>query len=434
MEKVECIVVGGGLAGLSAAYGLAAAGREVMVLERGDYPGAKNVTGGRLYVEPMRKLYPELWDDLPFERPVARELVSMIGDQAQTTLEIASRSFLEKRPQSYTVLRARLDQWLAERAMDKGAMVLPNMKVDALLRDHASGALGRVTGIRAGEDEIAADVVVVAEGVLGLLSSGAGLRRKPEASHHALGYKEVIELPSQVIEDRWHLNAGEGAAQLFMGALTRNMMGGGFIYTNKESVSLGLVIGMDQLRSQNGQLQSWQLLDEFKQLPSVRPLVAGGTVVEYSAHTIAEGGLAQVPKLFGDGYLLVGDTAGLSLNALLTVRGMDFAIASGYHAAQTVVDAIKRKDTSAAGLAGYESRMRRSFVLRDLETTKAIPQFMENPRLFSHYPDAVCRLLTDLYTVGPDPARTISGRVFRAIRRDFLSTATLKDLWSMRKV
>ncbi len=433
MEKVECIVVGGGLAGLSAAYGLAEAGREVMVLERGDYPGAKNVTGGRLYLGPLRAIYPELWDDLPFERAVARELVTMIGEGVQTTLEVASHSFLEDKPQSYTVLRARLDQWFAERAMAKGAMVLPNMKVDALLRDTASEGRGRVLGIRAGEDEIAADVVIVAEGVLGLLACEAGLRSLPTANHHALGYKEVIELPAQVIEDRWHLNPGEGAAQLFIGALTRDMMGGGFIYTNKESISLGLVIGMEQLRSRD-KLQSWQLLDEFKQLPGVRPLLAGGTVVEYSAHSIAEGGFAQVPKLFGDGYLLAGDAAGLSLNALLTVRGMDFAIASGYHAAQSVITAIKAKDTSANGLAGYESRLRQSFVLRDLETAKAIPQLMDNPRLFSHYPDAMGRLLADLYTVGPGPTSKISSQVFRAVRRDLLRVATVKDLWSMRKV
>ena len=206
-------------------------------------------------------------------------------------------------------------------------MVLPNMKVDTLLYDRSgiSDSPGRVLGIKAGDDEIAAEVVVVAEGVLGLLSSRAGLRDKPEASHHALGYKEVIELPSRVIEDRWHLNSGEGAAHLFVGDLTRGMMGGGFVYTNKESISLGLVIGMDQLSAGKSGLESWQLLDEFKQLPGIQPLVAGGRVTEYSAHTIAEGGIAQVPRLFGDGYVLVGDAAGLSLNALFTVRGMDFA-------------------------------------------------------------------------------------------------------------
>jgi electron transfer flavoprotein-quinone oxidoreductase len=212
------------------------------------------------------------------------------------------------------------------------------------------------------------------------------------------------------------------------------MMGGGFIYTNKESISLGLVIGMEQLRSRRDDLESWQLLDEFKQLPSVRPLLAGGTVLEYSAHAIAEGGIDQVPQLLGDGYLLVGDVAGLSLNALLTVRGMDFAIASGYHAARTVVRALEDKDTSAAGLADYESRLRNSFVLRDLETSRAIPMLMENPRLFSHYPDAVCRLLAELYTVGPQPTGKLSGRILRAARRDFISVATLKDLWSFRKI
>ena len=114
MEKVDCIVVGGGLAGLSAAYGLAGAGLDVMVLERGDYAGAKNVTGGRLYVSLLRDIYPELWDEAPFERAVARELITMIGDGAQTTIEIAADRFTGEQPQSHTVVRARLDQWLAD--------------------------------------------------------------------------------------------------------------------------------------------------------------------------------------------------------------------------------------------------------------------------------------------------------------------------------
>ena len=164
---------------------------EVMVLERGDYSGAKNVTGGRLYVKPIRGMYPELWDEAPFERPVARELVTMMADGAHTTVEIASDRFLEGRPQSYTVVRAKLDQWLAEKVMEKGAMVVPNMKVDELLRKD-----GRVIGIKAGGDEIGANVVVVAEGVLRLLSSAAGLAAEPQARHHALGYKEIIELPA----------------------------------------------------------------------------------------------------------------------------------------------------------------------------------------------------------------------------------------------
>jgi len=429
METVECIVVGGGLAGLSAAYGLAAAGVEVMVLERGDYSGAKNVTGGRLYVKPIRRCYPELWDEAPFERPVARELVTLMGDGAHTTIEIASDRFTGERPQSYTVLRAKLDLWLAEKVTEKGAMVVPNMKVDELLRKD-----GRIVGIRAGGDEIGAGVVIVAEGVLRLLSSEAGLAAEPQAKHNALGYKEVIELPSGVIEDRWHLNPGEGAAQLFMGACTKGMMGGAFLYTNKESISLGMVVGMDDLRRRRDGTESWQLLDEFKELPQIAPLVAGGTVAEYSAHAIPEGGISQVPKLVGDGYLVAGDTAGLSLNALVTVRGMDFAIASGYFAAEAVKKAKAAGDFSAAGLASYEASLRNSFVLKDLETARAMPGFMENPRLFTHYPKAVSRLLESIYTVDDRPQAGLLKKAWQGARRDFMNVATVKDAWSARKI
>ncbi len=348
-------MVGGGLAGLSAAYGLAAAGAEVMVLERGDYSGAKNVTGGRLYLEPVRGLYRELWDEAPLERPVARELVTMMGSGAQTTVEIAADGFTAGKPRSYTVLRAKLDQWLAEKVAEKGAMVVPNMKVDELLRKD-----GRVIGIRAGEDEIGAQVVVVAEGVLRLLASEAGLAEGPRPAQHALGFKEVIELPAGVIEDRWRLNPGEGAAQLFMGACTKGMMGGGFLYTNKESISLGLVVGMKAMMQRREKIEADTLLESFKELPLVKPLVAGGTVAEYSAHAVPEGGISQVPKLAGDGYVVVGDAAGLSLNALITVRGMDFAIASGYHAAAALLAARRAGDFTAAGLSGSRRRCARA--------------------------------------------------------------------------
>jgi len=434
VEQVDVIVVGGGPAGLSAAYGLAAAGLEVMVLERGDYPGAKNVTGGRLYTGLIRDLYPELWEEAPFERAVTRELISMLADGRMATFEIAAQEFGGERPQSHTVVRARLDQYLAEKAGEAGAMVIPKMKVDELLTEPASTGRGRVIGIRAGEDEIGARVVVVAEGVLGLLATEAGLRERPAPPDTALGYKEVIELPAGVIEDRWHLAPGEGAAQLFLGSLTKGIMGGGFLYTNAESISLGLVLGMEQLRSRNDELESWQLLDEFKANPAVAPLLKGGETVEYSAHAVAEGGIAKMPPLLGDGYLLVGDAAGLSLNALITVRGMDFAIASGYHAAQAVTAALADDDTSAAGLVSYERRLRESFVLKDMQTAAAVPSLLENPRLFTHYPDAVTELMRDLFTIGPGPADKLFSTGFRGVRKRFMDLATVKDLLSFRRI
>jgi electron transfer flavoprotein-quinone oxidoreductase len=306
MEKVECIVVGGGLAGLAAAYGLARDGVEVMVLERGNYSGAKNVTGGRLYARALRHIFPELWDDAPFERPVAHELITLLGDGAATTVELASQRLAGPPPQSYTVQRARFDQWFADKATAAGAMVVTDMKADELLLDG-----DRVIGVRAGGDEVGADVTIVAEGVLGLLASGAGLREQPRPADHAVGFKEIIELPAGVIEDRWRLNEGEGAAQLFMGEVSRGMTGGGFLYTNRDSIALGVVVAMDQLRTRIDGLESWQLFDAYKETAQIKPLVRGGTLAEYSAHAVFEGGADRLPRPWGAGYLLAGETAGL---------------------------------------------------------------------------------------------------------------------------
>ena len=429
MEKVECIVVGGGLAGLSAAYGLARDGVEVMVLERGNYAGAKNVTGGRLYVRPLRRIYPELWPDAPFERPVTRELITMLGDGAATTVELASERLAGPTPQSYTVQRARLDQYLADKATEAGAMIVTDMQADELLRDG-----DKVIGVRAGDDEVGAEVTIVAEGVLGLTAGGAGLREQPRAADHAVGFKEVIELPAGVIEDRWRLNEGEGAAQLFMGTVTRGMTGGGFLYTNRTSVALGCVVSMEQMRVRDDGLEAWQLLDEFKENAQIKPLVRGGELAEYSAHAVFEGGLDKLPRPYGDGYLLAGETAGFALNALVTVRGMDLAIASGWAAARAALAARAAADSSAATLAVYERFLRETFVMRAMEAGRGVPQAIENRRLFSAYPGAVGRFLEGFFTVDGDDAATLLRTGLRGARREFLKVETLKDLWSLRKV
>ena len=415
MEKVECIVVGGGLAGLAAAYGLARDGVEVMVLERGNYAGAKNVTGGRLYVRPLQRIYPELWEEAPFERPVTRELITMLGDGAATTVELASERLAGPAPQSYTVQRARLDQFLADKATEAGAMIVTDMQADELLRDG-----DRVIGVRAGDDEVGAEVTIVAEGVLGLTSGAAGLREKPQAADHAVGFKEVIELPAGVIEDRWRLNEGEGAAQLFMGEVTRGMTGGGFLYTNRTSIALGCVVAMEQLRTRGDGLEAWQLLDEFKENAQIKPLVRGGELAEYSAHAVFEGGLDKLPRPYGAGYLLAGEAAGFALNALVTVRGMDLAIAAA--------------DSSAATLAVYERFLRETFVTAAMEAGRGVPQAIENRRLFSEYPGAVGRFLEGFFTVDGDSAATLLRTGLRGARREFLKVETLKDLWSLRKV
>lgn len=429
MEKVDVVVVGAGLAGLATAYILAGGGFEVLVVERGDYPGSKNVTGGRLYLNPVRPLFPDgLWDEAPLERPVTRERLTVMSAEASTTVDLTSRRLRQQPYHSYTVLRSRFDRWLGDRVAERGAFVIPKYKVDDLLFDD-----GRVVGIRAGGDEIGADVVVAADGALSFIVEKAGLRRRHDPAHFALGVKEIIELPPRVIEDRFNVAPGEGAAQLFFGAVTEGMTGGGFVYTNRESLSLGLVVGVKALMEHDPPLPVDELMERFKARPEIQVLIDGGELAEYSAHTIPESGLQAMPRLFADGIVVVGDAAGLALNMGLTVRGMDFALASGAMAARAIVRASEAGDYSAATLSEYQTLLQNSFVMKDLQTFGHVSHFLENPRLFSLYPEVVCRLLEKLMWIGGDPKDKLSATVLGEIR-SLASVATLRDLLALRKV
>lgn len=426
MDKVEVVVVGGGLAGLATALVLAEAGVEVLVVERGDSPGSKNVTGGRLYLGPVRPFLPaDLWDEAPFERQVVRERLTVVAPESSATLDLTGDRFKRER-HSYTVLRAPLDRWLAEQATARGALVVPGYKVDGLLIEE-----DRVKGIRSGEADVQADVVVSAEGALGFLAREAGLSASREPGDYALGLKEVVELPAERIEERFGLEKGEGAAQLFFGSLTEGMTGGGFLYTNKDSLSLGLVVGIRDLMHQGDRgdpIDPHDMLEAFKNRPEVRPLIQGGHSVEYSAHAIVEGGLRVGRKLHRDGMLVVGDAAGFSQNLGITVRGMDFALASGAMAAQTILQARKVGDFSAKTLADYDRTLRKSFVIRDLETFQRVPGFLENPRLFEVYPRLATGLLEELFWIGEEPKEKFSKTVVRTMRAGLDVVGAIKDL------
>ena len=321
-EKVDVVVIGAGLAGLAAAYHLAEAGIETLVVERGDFPGSKNVTGGRLYLNPVRPYFPaDFWNDAPFERIVVKEKLSIMAEHASTTVEFYDDKFRNP-PHSVTILRAKFDQWLADKVSEKGAFTIPKSKVEDLIYDGA-----KVVGVKTNDSELLCDCVVVADGVLSFIAEKAKLREKRNPHHYALGVKEIIELPEKTIQDRFGVSAGEGAAQLFFGTITSGMVGGGFLYTNRESLSLGMVVGIEALSNHEPRIEAPELMEILKARPEVAPLIDGGNSVEYSAHVIPEGGINALPKLIGDGILLAGDAAGLGLNMGITVRGMDFALA-----------------------------------------------------------------------------------------------------------
>lgn len=421
MADFDAIVVGSGCAGPAAAYELARAGRSVLVVERGTVAGAKNVSGGRLYMHALRALLQDAAASAPLERRIVRERVSMLSGDSATTLDVTDDAMRDERHESYSVLRARFDPWLAEQAEGAGAEYITGIAVEALLKDG-----DRVTGVRAGEDEITADVVVLCDGVNSLLVPQAVGAPRPRPDQVAVGVKQVVELPEQVISDRAMCADGEGMAWLFVGDATHGRVGGGFLYTNRDTVSVGVVATVSDLMESESPV--YQMLEDLKAHPTVAPMLAGGTVVEHSGHLVAEGGYDAMPPLVGDGVMLAGESALMCVNAGYTVRGMDLALAAGQQAGRSAAAALDAGDTSTAGLAGYRDALEDSFVLRDLRTLRRFPRFMEStPRVFRDYPDLARDVMRQLFLVDGTPMRPLAKAIPPIIRRTgYLNVA--KDL------
>jgi len=429
LDKIDAIVVGGGLAGLSAAYRLAGAGKQVILLERGDSPGSKNVTGGRIYVDPIRSYLPEIIASAPFERHVVREMITVLDEGSGLQFEYGNEKWRHEPYMSYTVLRAKFDSWFADRAAEKGAFIIPRKKVDDLLWED-----GRVAGIRSGSEEIGAHVVIAADGALSFLARKAGLRQPHKPEDLAVAIKEIYQLDEKTIEERFGLEPDEGAAGLFMGSVTRGMFGGGFLYTNRDTLSLGLVVGIGSLTGGSGGFDAPGLMEGFTARPEVQRWIRGGELREYSAHVISEAGMGTVPKLCTGGMLVVGDAAGFALNLGLTVRGMEFAVASGVMAAETAVEALDGNDLSEGFLSRYEKRLRESFVLPDTETFRSSREVLDRQRFFTVYPRFMCELFDELFTIGDKPKEGLYRTAKRVAKKYVLNMETLKDLLAARRL
>jgi electron transfer flavoprotein-quinone oxidoreductase len=428
MDKIDAIIIGGGLAGLSAAYKLAEAGKQVILLERGDAPGSKNVTGGRIYVEPVRKYLPAI-DAAPFERHVVKEMITVLDDNSAVSFEYTNAKWRREPYMSYTVLRAKFDSWFADQAAAKGAFIIPKKKVESLIWED-----GKVAGIKSGAEEIGAHVVIAADGALSFMAQKAELRGPHKPEDLAVAVKEIYQLDEKTIEERFGLENNEGAAGLYMGSVTEGLFGGGFLYTNRDTLSLGLVLGIEQLALNDRGLDAPSLMESFTARPEISRFIKGGELKEYSAHIISEAGIGTMPKLVTGGMLLAGDAAGFALNLGLTVRGMEFAVASGVLAAETAIEALNNDDTSATALSGYEKRLWESFVLPDMETFRNAREVLDRKRLFTVYPRFICELFDELFTIGDKPKEGLYTSVKRVAKKHVFNMDTIKDLLAARKL
>lgn len=357
-NKTDVIVVGGGPAGISAAITVARAGKRVILIERGNFCGSKNMFGGAIYVRPTKEIFPDLEESAPLERKTVRHKYLML-----TKNDAVEVSYFDKKSEanSYSVIRAKFDRWMAQEAQKEGVILVTETVVKDLLVEE-----NKVVGVITELEEYYSDIVILADGVNSLLAKKIGLRKEIKPKDVALGVKEVIKLSKEKIEERFNLGEAEGSIHEIFGEPMLGMLGLGYIYTNKESVSIGLGISLDELAKRN--LKPYELLDRLKSHPSLEPLLKDGELVEYSAHLIPEGGYNKIPKLFADGVMIAGDGAMLVNN--LHWEGTNLAMISGKLAGETAVEALTKRDFSANMLALYQKKLENSFILKDLKSYK----------------------------------------------------------------
>ncbi|WP_237153159.1 FAD-dependent oxidoreductase [Oryzibacter oryziterrae] len=399
-EKFDAIVVGAGMSGNAAAYTLAKRGLKVLQLERGEYAGSKNVQGAIMYASMLEQIIPDFREDAPLERHIVEQRFWMMDGHSHSGMHYRSDEFNSDNPNRYTIIRAQFDKWFSRKVRDAGVTVLTETTATELVYDTGGKVIGVRTDRRDGE--IRADVVVLAEGVNGLLGTRAGLRETPKPETVALAVKEMHFLPEEVIEQRFNLRGAEGCVIEAAGTFTRGMTGLAFIYTNKECVSVGLgCLVSDYSKTMES---PYELLEAFKQHPSVRGLLAGSEVKEYAAHLIPEGGYKAIPKLYGDGWVVVGDAA--QLNNAIHREGSNLAMTSGRIAADAIFQVKSRRDAmTAENLSLYKKMLDDSFVIKDLKKYKDMPALLhtQSQNFFLTYPELVSKAAQNFLHVDGTP-------------------------------
>ncbi len=395
-EAFDVAIVGAGPAGISAACILADAGIKTIVFERGEYPGAKNMSGGVLYGHDLAQILPDYAErQCPVERNIVESRIWYLSKDGGYSLGYRDSVFADQRKHNaFTVLRAKFDRWFAQQAGKKGALVVPSTVVKDLVRDERGQVIGVQTGREDGE--VQAKVTLLADGVNSPLAARTLFRPEPKPENVALSVKELIELPSEVIEQRFGVTNGNGVTIEILGEITGGMDGVAVIYTNTNSLSL--CIGGNLADFAAYKLKPYELMETFKQHSMVAPLISGGKPREYISHWLALGGLDTIPKLYGDGYLIAGDSAML-FNSLHR-EGNNLAMASGRMAAETIIDAIHQDNYSQEVLAGYNGRLADSYVLKDMKKYRRFGKFLYHRKeIFNQLPRLASFAAREMLTV-----------------------------------
>jgi len=426
MEKFDAIVVGAGPSGNAAAITLAQAGLSVIQIERGEYPGSKNVQGAILYSDALERIIPEFRDEAPLERHIIEQRMWVLDDDSYMGTHYRSDAFNKVPHNRYTILRAQFDKWFSEKVREAGALVICETTVTDLIMDGS-----RVVGVKTDREhgDVFADIVILADGVNSLLAKKAGFHPELNPGDVALAVKEILFLPQETVESRFNVGEGEGVVIEMIGKITQGMMGTGFLYTNNESLTIGVGCMLSDFKKER--ISPYLLLEKMKNHPAIKPLIEGGEMKEYTAHLIPEGGLKAMPQVYGDGWMIVGDS-GMFVNAVHR-EGSNLAMTTGRLAAETVIQLKESgKDMSKSNLAVYRTKLDNSFVMKDLSKYKDMPSiFHANPQFFTTYPELVNNAAKHMLTVDGVDKKTKEREIFRSFTGSRSLTGLLGDAFKM---
>lgn len=421
-NKTQVIVVGAGPAGIACAVTIARAGKEVILIERGKFSGSKNVFGGAIYAQPTREIFPDFEATAPLERRNIEHKFAILGENDGTVV-----SYRKNDTVSYSVIRGKFDRWMAQEAQKEGVILVEETVVRDLIVEN-----GCVVGVKTELEDYYADIVVLADGVNSLLAKRIGSRDDIKPEDVALSVKEVFKLPEEIINERFHVNSDEGCIYEIFGGSMLGMLGLGFLYTNKESVTIGLGVALNEL-IENSQ-RPYELLDKLKQHPEIAPLLKGGELLEYSAHLIPEGGYKKIPALYADGVMVCGDASMFVNN--MHWEGTNLAMMSGKFAGETAVIALGKGDFSSQSLSRYQEMLEESFVIKDLRTYKDLmPLIAERKSEFLDYYLKKINSFFEMFTsVDSVPKRQKYHEFIKSIFKDRKISALFKDVLTIIKL